>query len=154
MRRIFYSMEFKGRGEQQSDGENVWITRSFAPCARFTTEIDAHGVDGRIEELAGPKAEFNSKVTAHDGGELGPGKKFREWGTVSFGIANVLNFDTVGAGEFGPVGDGGPMQGGIVWAVDGGAGPFENAKGIITSNFAFDAAGDVVDYQTGVIYLP
>ena len=66
----------------------------------------------------------------------------------------MLNFDTVGAGEFGPVGDEGLMQGGIVWAVDGGSGLFENAKGIITSNFAVDAAGGVVDYHTGVIYLP
>ena len=109
----------------------------------------AHRGSGRS-----PQAEFNSKVTAHDGGELGPGKKFREWGTVSFGNGNVLKFDTVGAGEFGPVGDEGLMQGGIVWAVDGGSGLFENAKGIITSNFAVDAAGDVVDYHTGVIYLP
>jgi len=154
MHRILYNMEFKGRGEQETDGEMLWITRSFAPCVSFTTEIDADGVDARIEQVAGPQAEFNSKVTAHDGGELGPGKKFREWGTVSFGNGNVLNFDTVGAGEFGPVGDEGLMQGGIVWAVDGGSGLFENAKGIITSNFAVDAAGDVVDYHTGVIYLP
>jgi hypothetical protein len=154
MRRILYNMEFKGRGEQQSDGEMLWITRSFAPQVRFTTEIGDNGVDARIEEVAGTKAEFNSKVTAHDGGELGPGMKFREWGTVSFGNGNVLNFDTVGAGEFGPVGDEGVLQGGIVWAVDGGTGQFESAKGIITSNFAIDAAGDVVDYHTGVIYLP
>ena len=154
MHRILYNMEFKGRAEQQTDGEMVWITRSFAPQVRFTTEISADGVDARIEELAGPKAEFNSKVTTHDGGALGPGKKFREWGTVSFGNGNVLKFDTVGAGEFGPVGDEGLMQGGIVWGVDSGSGLFENAKGIITSNFAFDATGDVVDYHTGVIYLP
>ena len=154
MRRILYNMEFKGRGEQQSDGEMLWITQSFAPCMRVTTEIDGDGVDARIEDLAGPKAEFYSKSKAHDGGALGPGKKFREWGTLSFGNGNVLNFDTVGGGEFGPVGDSGLLQGGIVWAVDGGSGLFENAKGIITSNFAVDAAGDVVDYQTGVIYLP
>ena len=154
MRRIIYNMEFKGRGEQQSDGQMLWITQSFAPCMRVTTEIGADGVNARIEELAGPKAEFNSKSAAHDGGELGPGKKFREWGTISFGNGNVLNFDTVGGGEFGPVGDTGLLQGGIVWAVDGGSGLFVNAKGIITSNFAVDAAGDVVDYHTGVIYLP
>ena len=154
MRRIIYNMEFKGRGEQQSDGEMHWVTQSFAPCMRVTTEIGADGVDARIEELAGPKAEFNSKSAAQDGGELGPGKKFREWGTISFGNGNMLKFDTVGAGEFGPVGDAGLLQGGIVWAVDGGSGLFENAEGIITSNFAVDAAGDVVDYHTGVIYLP
>ena len=154
MRRILYNMEFKGRGEQQTDSENLWITRSFAPCVRFTTEITDAGVNVRMEEIDGPKAEFNSKVMAHDGGELGPGKKFREWGTVSFGNSNVLNFDTVGAGEFGPVGDEGLMQGGIVWAVDGGTGIFEQAKGIITSNFAVDAAGNVVDYHTGVIFVP
>ena len=154
MRRIIYNMEFKGRGEQQSDGQMLWITQSFAPCMRVTTEIGADSVNARIEELAGPKAEFNSKSAAHDGGELGPGKKFREWGTISFGNGNVLNFDTVGGGEFGPVGDTGLLQGGIVWAVDGGSGLFVNAKGIITSNFAVDAAGDVVDYHTGVIYLP
>ncbi|MEC9454030.1 MAG: hypothetical protein VYE58_03000 [Pseudomonadota bacterium] len=69
MRRILYNMEFKGRGEQETDGEMLWITRSFAPCVRFTTEIDADGVDARIEEVTGPQAEFNSNVTAHDGGE-------------------------------------------------------------------------------------
>jgi hypothetical protein len=154
MRRILYNMEFKGRGEQQSGGENLWITQSFAPCVRFTTEINADGVDVRMEEIDGPKAEFNSKVTAHDGGAVAPGKQFREWGTVSFGNGNVLNFDTVGAGEFNPVGNDGLMQGGIVWVVEGGSGIFDGAKGIITSNFAIDAAGDVVDYHTGVIHLP
>ena len=58
------------------------------------------------------------------------------------------------AGEFNPVGEDGLLQGGIVWVVEGGGGIFDGAKGIITSNFAVDAAGDVVDYHTGVIYLP
>jgi len=78
MRRILYNMEFKGRGEQKTDGEYIWITRAFAPCMRFTTEITG----------------------------------------------------------------------------DGGSGIFENAKGIITSNFLVDDDSDVVDYHTGVIFVP
>ena len=121
MRRILYNMVFRGRGESAPDGENISITKSFAPCVRFTTEITADGVDMRMEELDGPKAEFVSKVQ---------------------------NIDRS------PVGDDGQMQGGIVWCVEGGTGLFEKATGIITSNFGIDAAGDVIDYHTGVIYLP
>ncbi|MBT3627422.1 MAG: hypothetical protein HOJ07_06325 [Rhodospirillaceae bacterium] len=154
MRRILYNMEFRGRGEPDPEGENISTTKSFAPCVRFTTEINADGVDMQTEKLDGPKAEFVSKVQNLDHSEFSAGKPFREWGTISFGNGNVLNFDTVGAGEFNPVGDDGQMQGGIVWCVEGGTGLFKNATGIITSNFGIDAAGDVIDYHTGVIYLP
>ena len=154
MRRILYTMEFKGLGKQETEGEYLWITRSSAPCMRFTTEITDDGVGVHMEEIDGPKAEYTTKVTTHDGRENGPGKKFREWGTISFGNGNVLNFDTIGSGEFQPVDDEGLMQGGIVWAVDGGSGIFEKAKGIITSNFTLDKDSNVIDYHHGVIFVP
>ena len=113
MRRILYNMEFRGRGEPDPEGENISTTKSFAPCVRFTTEINADGVDMQTEKLDGPKAEFVSKVQNLDHSEFSAGKPFREWGTISFGNGNVLNFDTVGAGEFNPVGDDGQMQGGL-----------------------------------------
>ena len=62
--------------------------------------------------------------------------------------------DTVGTGEFQPIGDQGLMQGGIVWEVDGGSGIFERAKGIITSNFTLDKDNRVTDYHHGVIFVP
>ncbi len=154
MRRVRYVMEFKGRGEQRSDGGNVWITASAAPSARVATTVGAEGVDATVEEIAGGRAEFNSEVEAHDGGPLEPGKRFREWGTISFGGDNVLRFDTVGAGRMDPVGETGILQGGIVWTVEGGSGQFDGATGIITSNFAVDADGEVTDYHCGVIFLP
>ena len=154
MRRILYNMKFTGRGEQEKKGEYLWITRSSAPCMRFTTEITDDGVDVHMEEVAGPKAEYTTKVMACEGGELGPGKKFWEWGWVSFNNGNVLKFDTVGTGEFQPIGAQGLMQGGIVWEVDGGSGIFERAKGIITSNFTLDKDNRVTDYHHGVIFVP
>lgn len=153
MRRIRYVMEFKGRGEQRADGENIWITSSSAPSARFTTSVGAAGVDAEMEEIAGGRAQFDSEVAAADGGPLAPGKPFREWGTIAFGAEHVLRFDTVGAGQMDPVGDDGLMQGGIVWKVEGGSGMFEGATGIITSNFSVDGAGDVTDYHVGVIHV-
>lgn len=153
MRRIRYVMEFKGRGEQRADGENIWITASSAPSARFSTAVGAEGVDAEMEELAGGRARFDSEVVAADGGPLTPGKPFREWGTIAFGEEHVLRFDTIGAGRMDPVGEDGLMQGGIVWKVEGGSGQFDGATGIITSNFAVDGAGDVTDYHVGVIYV-
>ena len=57
-------------------------------------------------------------------------------------------------GEFQPIGDEGLMQGGIVWVVEGGNGIFEQAKGIITSNFTLDKESNVIDYHHGVIFVP
>ena len=70
MRRILYNMKFTGRGEQEKKGEYLWITRSSAPCMRFTTEITDDGVDVHMEEVAGPKAEYTTKVMACEGGSL------------------------------------------------------------------------------------
>lgn len=154
MRRIMYVMEFKGRGEQRGGSENIWVTKSGAPCTRITTEIGEAGVDARVEEIAGPRAEFNSQVAAADGGELGPGKPFREWGTVSFGGDDVLRFDTVGSGQMEPAAEPGFTHGGIVWRVEGGTGCFAGASGVITSNFIVDGTGAVTDYHCGVIFVP
>ena len=154
MSSIIYDMVFDGQGEQETEGEYLWITRASASSMQFTTEITDDSVYLHKEEIAGPKAEYITKVMACEGGKLGPGKKFWEWGTVAFGNNNVLKFDTVGTGEFQPIGDQGLMQGGIVWEVDGGSGIFERAKGIITSNFTLDKDNRVTDYHHGVIFVP
>jgi hypothetical protein len=45
------------------------------------------------------------------------------------------------------------QRGAVVWEVTGGDGRFAGASGLITSNFTFDASGQIVDNQFAVLFV-
>jgi hypothetical protein len=42
----------------------------------------------------------------------------------------------------------------VIWTVTAGGGAFRGARGLITSSFTVDAAGEVVDHHIARLYLP
>jgi len=101
-----------------------------------------------VEAIAGETAVLEARVQRHGDGT------FVEEGTISYGPAGTITFETIGRGwvALGPAP--GSMAGGVLWKVTGGEGGFAGAQGLITSNFAVGADGEVVDNQFARIYLP
>src|SRR2546428_610250 len=107
----------------------------------------ADGVRARVEPLAGDRAELESRVERFGDGS------FVEDGTITYGRAGAVTFETVGRGAVGPSPVAGWTHGTVMWTVTGGDGLFAGARGLITSNFAVSAQGDVVDHHVARLYL-
>jgi hypothetical protein len=76
-----------------------------------------------------------------------------EDGTITYGSAGAVTFETVGRGWVGPAARDGWMHGVVMWRVTRGSGRFAGATGLITSNFAVSREGDVIDDQFARFYL-
>ena len=102
---------------------------------------------GSLRPTAEGRAEFESTVT------LTGASTFQESGTIAFGSGHRLRFTTIGQGHLGPSPQAGIMHGSVMWRVEGGEGQLDGAQGLITSNFTFTEAGDVVDNHYGVLWI-
>jgi hypothetical protein len=148
MPQVVYAMQFTGKGSAVEGAQNVIKAATTAPSCMITSEVGPQGLRGSVEPIAGGKASFESTVTFT--GE----STFQESGTISFGTdRHRLRFSTVGEGHVAPSAEQGLMHGCVIWRVDGGEGQFEGATGLITSNFTFTMAGDVVDNHFGVLFI-
>jgi hypothetical protein len=78
---------------------------------------------------------------------------FLESGRITYGSAGTITFKTVGQGHMGASPLPGVQRGAVIWEVTGGDGRFAGARGLITSNFTVDAAGNVVDDHAVRLYL-
>jgi hypothetical protein len=81
---------------------------------------------------------------------------FTETGTLSFDEGEgELDVVTVGEGTLGPSAESEVMHGAVIWRISEGRGRFENASGLITSNFLLrPATGEVQDRQAAIVFLP
>ncbi len=146
MRHILYCMQFKGTATAGVDKGVMKATTSATSCS-VKTVVGNDGVDGAFIPAEGGMAFFESEVrtTGAD--------KFVESGNISFGDDHALTFTTVGEGHLGPSADPKTLAGAVTWKVESGEGQFKNASGFITSNFTVGTAGEVVDYQFGLIFV-
>jgi hypothetical protein len=112
------------------------------------TVFTGDGMDVRMEPVAGDSAVLDSEVERFADGT------FVESGTIAYGTLGTVSFETVGRGVVGDRGMPGWTHGAVVWSITGGAGGCEGARGLITSNFAVSAAGEVVDHHVARIVLP
>jgi hypothetical protein len=159
MRQIHYMMQFKGQATPVGTSASVLKATTSATSCTMTTIVEPTGVEGRLAPTAGGSATFESEVTFIGGfesevttaGEAG----FKEAGTISFGEGkHRLRFSTIGQGYLGPSPDPDLKHGCVMWQVERGEGQFEGARGLITSNFTVNAAGEVIDHHMGVIFVP
>jgi hypothetical protein len=100
-----------------------------------------------MEPLAGERATLQSRVERFDDGS------FVEDGRITYGGAGAVTFVTVGRGAVSPSPIAGWPHGTVTWRVTGGDGLFAGAQGLITSNFAVSAQGEVVDHHVARLYL-
>jgi anti-sigma factor ChrR (cupin superfamily) len=149
MKQIDYAMQFKGSAAPE-DASNPAVLKveGKAKSAAISSVVGAGGLTQKIEPAQGGEAIFNSTVKMLDDGT------FDENGTISFGTGNSLRFRTLDKGHAAPSPEPGVTAGAVIWQVEGGEGQFAGATGLITSNFYFNAAGEVTDNQFGVIFAP
>ena len=120
------------------------------PCGAIVgfVALGPDGVRAAVETFAGESAVLESRV------ERFPDGTFVEDGTITYGTAGSITFDTVGRGHVGPAADGGGSHGVVMWRVTGGDGRFAGAQGLITSNFTVTPDGQVTDNHFTRLYLP
>ena len=102
----------------------------------------------RVEPVAGESAVLESRVERFGDGS------FVEDGTITYGSAGTVTFETLGRGWVGPAPRSGWVVGGVVWTITGGTGGFAGARGVITSNFTVSTRGEVIDDHFTRMYLP
>jgi hypothetical protein len=148
MRELVFALEFHGRGEAVLGSANMRRARTTASSQAFRTALAADGIHARVEAIAGETAVLESRV------ERFPDGSFVEDGTITYGRAGRLTFDTVGRGHVGPSPLPGRVHGTVMWRVTGSEGQLAGAQGLITSNFTVTADGEVIDNHFTRLFLP
>jgi hypothetical protein len=145
---LVFALEFRGRGENLPGSDTKRRARTSAPSQILSTILGAGGVTARVEPAAGEAAVLEARVERFGDGT------FVEEGEITYGTAGKITFTTLGRGWVGPGPAKAGVHGAVVWTVTGGDGRFAGARGLITSNFAVSAGGDVVDHHVARLLLP
>jgi hypothetical protein len=148
MRELVFALEFRGRAGAVAGSERVRQARSTAPSQTLSTVLGGDGVRAAVRVVAGESAVLQSRVERFDDGT------FLEDGTITYGSAGRIVFETIGRGRVGPSPIGGWVVGGVLWTITGGDGRLAGARGLITSNFTVSADGEVIDNHVTRLYLP
>jgi hypothetical protein len=148
-RELIFALEFRGRGENLPGSTTRRRARTSAPSQTLSTLIGPEGVFGAMEPARdGDSATLEARVERFGDGT------FVEEGEITYGTAGKVTFTTHGRGWVTPAPAPGGVYGAVIWTVTGGAGRFAGARGLITSNFAVSATGDVVDHHVARLLLP
>ena len=148
MRELVFALEFRGRGGPVPGSTTKRQARTTAPSQTWRAVLGPDGVSGAVEAVAGDSAVLESRV------ERSPDGTFVEDGTITYGRAGSISFDTVGRGHVGPAPGGHGSHGVVMWRITGGDGCFAGAQGLITSNFTVSPDGLVTDDHVTRLYLP
>ena len=148
MRELVFALEFRGRGGPVPGSTTKRQARTTAPSQAWRAVLGPGGVTAAVEPVAGESAVLESRV------ERDPDGTFVEDGTITYGAAGSVTFDTVGRGHVGPAPDGRGSHGVVMWRITGGEGRFAGARGLITSNFTVSGDGEVTDDHVTRLYLP
>jgi hypothetical protein len=146
MREVVFALEFRGRARAEPDGTRR--ARTQASSQAWRTVLDSEGVHVTSTPLEGQPAVLESRVERFGDGS------FVEDGTITYGRAGHVAFETVGRGTVAPSPIAGLTVGAVIWTVTAGEGAFRGARGLITSSFTVDADGEVVDHHIARLYLP
>jgi hypothetical protein len=148
MRELVFALEFRGKAGPVAGRKGAREARTTASSQTLATFLGGPWIRSRVEALAGETAVLDARVQREDDGT------FVEEGTIAYGPAGTIRFETVGRGwvEPGPTGD--SVVGGVLWRVTGGEGGFSGARGLITSNFTVSVDGEVVDNHFARLFVP
>jgi hypothetical protein len=148
VRELVFALEFRGKAGPVPGTEGKRQARTTASSQLLSTVLRAEGIDAHINLGGGETAVLEARVQRFGDGT------FVEEGTIRYGAAGGITFETIGRGWVGPGPAPGSAVGGVLWKITAGDGRFSGAQGLITSNFTVTAAGEVVDDHFARIYLP
>jgi hypothetical protein len=147
-REVVFALRFTGRGGPAPGSATKRQARTVAPSQVWRTIIAPTGMSGTLETLPGESAVLESRV------ERSPDGFFVEDGTITYGRAGSISFDTVGRGYVGPAPNGEGSHGVVMWRITHGDGGLAGAQGLIVSNFTVSPDGLVTDDHVARLYLP
>ena len=147
MKELIFALEFRGRGGSVPGSDTTRRARTVAPSQLLRTVMSRGSIESAVEPLDGEEAVLESRV------ERFPDGTFTEDGTITYGSAGAIEFETVGRGHVGPSPVTGKVHGAVVWTVVRGEAGLAGARGLITSNFTVDADGQVVDHHLAHFYI-
>jgi hypothetical protein len=147
VRELVFALTFQGTAGPAPGAPRLRRARSTAPSQTLRTVLTRDGVESAMEPVSGATAVLESTVERFDDGT------FVEWGTIAYGALGAVSFETVGRGVVGDGPEPGGKSGAVVWTVTSGTGHFAGARGLITSNFAVNDRGEVVDHHVTRLYL-
>jgi hypothetical protein len=148
VRELVFALEFRGHGGPVAGSPTERRARTTAPSQLWRAILGPEGVRAAVEPGAGEAAVLESRV------ERAPDGSFVEDGTITYGGAGSVTFDTVGRGHVGPAPDARGSHGVVMWRITGGTGRLAGAQGLITSNFTVTPEGEVTDDHVVRLYLP
>lgn len=148
MRQLVFALEFRGKAHAVAGMEGAREARTTASTDRLVTFAGGEWLRAAMGAVAGEPAVLEARVQRYDDGT------FVEEGTITYGPAGTITFETVDRGWVEPGPEGDMTVGGVVWRIVEGKGAFAGAEGLITSNFTVSADGGVVDTHVARIYLP
>jgi hypothetical protein len=148
VRELVFALTFQGTAGPAPEAPRLRKARSTAPSQTLRTVLTGEGVETSLEFVSGATAVLESTVERFADGT------FVEWGTIAYGALGAVSFDTVGRGVVGESARPGWRSGAVVWTITGGTGRLAGARGLITSNFAVNDEGDVVDHHVTRLQLP
>jgi hypothetical protein len=148
MRELVFALEFKGSAAPVPGSPNRLHAKTSATGQTFRTALKSDGVQSRVESVGGDTAKFESEVEMLENGA------FLESGSIEYGAAGRITFQTVGRGALGPSPLPNLQRGSVMWEVTGGDGVFRGAQGLITSNFTVSTEGEVTDDHFVRLFLP
>jgi hypothetical protein len=148
MSEVVFALEFRGRGEDVPGAPGHRRARTTAPSQALLTRLGRDGVQAQVAAEPGESAVLEARVERFGDGT------FVEEGRIAYGAAGAVTFTTLGRGRVLAGPQPGAVHGAVIWTVTGGEGRFAGAAGLITSNFAVSAAGEVVDHHVARLFLP
>ena len=96
MREIVFALEFRGQAGPVPGSDSKRQARSTAPSQTLATVLERDGVRARIDATAGDTAVLESRVERFGDGT------FVEDGTITYGAAGSVTFETIGRGWVAP----------------------------------------------------
>ncbi|HEY3189744.1 MAG TPA: hypothetical protein VGJ70_19800, partial [Solirubrobacteraceae bacterium] len=118
MREVVFALEFRGTAGPLPGSESKRRARTTASSQTLSTVLEADGVSARIDGSGREQAVLESRVERFGDGS------FVEDGTITYGSAGAITFDTIGRGWAAPGPKPGWVLGGVLWNVTGGTGRF------------------------------
>ena len=101
MRELVFALEFRGTAGAVAGSESRRQARSVAGSQALSTVLGGEGIAARVEPVAGESAVLESRVERFGDGS------FVEDGTITYGSAGTVTFETLGRGWVGPARGGG-----------------------------------------------
>ena len=143
-RELAFALQFRGKGRAVPGVPGAREARTTASAETLTSFTGGDWLRAELSDGAVLEARIQR---AEDG-------TFVEEGSIMYGRAGSLAFETVMRGWFEPGLSPGTTVGAVMWRVTHGTGAFAGARGLITSNFTVSADGDVVDHHVARLFLP